>query len=198
MIGLVSYFSDLASDLDEYKPYFAAGSLTLAGGALVGPWESTRIIGLTTLAGMTWATAAHYIIHQKEKSLFSGVESFEWMQAICQSSIISALAGTILAALACIPCGKLPLKVTAKQLAPYFAVSPPLILLVSHIRSHRSAEKERTSHANHYQAYQTTFTKSTAQMFLGGTVLLSIAIVAARAGVINLGSPSKFLTTRSQ
>lgn len=205
MINLINSLTNFASNLEDSKPYFATASLTLAGGALVGPWEMTRIIGVTTLAGVICQTASTYIIRQKSKSVYSSVGPFEWMQAICQASPISALAGTILATLACIPCAKLPLKVTAKQLAPYLALSTALMLLVSHIRGQRSAEKKKSQLANVlnnakeercYLKYRNTFIKSTTQMFMGGTVLLSIAIVAARVGVINLSSPFKLLTIR--
>lgn len=206
MTSIYDYLSDWNLIHRTKLPYIGAAVLTLAGSALAGPWETTRIIGLVTLTGVTPHTVGRYIGLKKEGTYFPHTPSTvplpkQLLRKVYDSWPMSAVAGVALAALARISFAKLPFKVTAKQLAPHCGILLTFTLIVSHLFAYL-AEKDSLKNVdpapgNKLRAYNMTFEFSSFVMWAGGTVLLSIAIVAARAGLINLSSPFKFLTNRS-
>jgi hypothetical protein len=189
MVRLFNTLANWSIGFEHVGPYAAKASLILACNALVGRWESARIIGLTTLVGMVSAITCNYTVYYESIRVLNRAPVMREWTIICSASSVSAITGTILATLARMPCAKLPSKVTAKQLVPYLIISTALIPLVSHIRSRRSADDAVKNLSGckqkYYRRYCATFLNSVAQLLTSGTAVLSTGIVAARAGLIH-------------
>jgi hypothetical protein len=195
----------------QYKPLvFTAATATglatsLAIGAVLAPWEAVRIIGLTVLTGVGYGIANDMVACRDCIEYFTvghrydGTElrnrPLKTLNPTLNAIAWGAIAGAILALIARAPIPGLIVKITAAQLTPYLAISAAVTILVAHILS-RSAQKEMVANPHHkywgvplnlqagWEAYNT---RNSAGCAIGlGGLALSVAMVAARIGLIGL------------
>ena len=200
----------------SFKPLvkIAIKATLLATGAVFAPWESIRIIGLTILTGVGYGIANDMVAcrdcieyftvgHRYDgqelrnrpiKTLNPTLNAFVW--GMIATWHVCALAGTILACIARTPFPGLALKISAMQLAPYLAIGAALTIITGHVVS-RTSQKAMTKLP--YFKYQGVPLKLqpgweacnmrnlTGYSALAlGALALSVAMVAARIGLIGL------------
>jgi len=197
----------------RYRPlvHTAAAATGLAVAAVLSPWEAIRIIGMTVLTGVSYGiandmvacrdcieyfTVGHFydgkrLTHRPLNTLNPNLNAIAW--GAIATWHVCAIAGAFFAVFARAAQPGLVLKITAIQLSPFLAIGAAVALLVSHVRS-RTAQKEMA--ANPYEKFFGVPLKlqagweachvrnSTGYAAIGiGGIILSIAIIAARAGL---------------
>jgi len=192
----------------------AAAATGLAVAAVLSPREAVRIVGMTVLTGVGYGVASDMIAcrdcieyftvghfydernleHRPLNTLNPTLNALAW--GAIATWHVCAIAGAFFALLARTPLPGLALKITAAQLAPYLAIGAAITLLVSHVRS-RMAQKEMAANSHHkysgvplnlqagWEACNTRNMTGYASIGVGGTIL-SIAMIAARAGLFIL------------
>ena len=200
----------------RYRPlvHVAAAATGLAIAAVIAPWEAVRIVGMTVLTGVGYGvandmvacrdcieyfTVGHFYDEQNLRyrplnTLNPSLNALAW--GAIATWHVCAIAGAFFALLARTPLPGLALKITAVQLAPYLAIGAAVALLVSHVRS-RMAQKEMADNPHHkyfgvplelqsgWEACNTRNMTGYASIGIGGAIL-SIAMIAARAGLFVL------------
>ena len=192
----------------------AAAATALAVAALLTPWETVRIIGMTVLNGIGYGIANDMIAcrdcieyftvghiydgknlrNRLLNTLNPNLNALAW--GMVATWHVCAIAGVCFALLARLPFRGLVLKITAVQLAPYLAIGTALALLASHVRS-RIAQKEMADDPHYkywgvplklqsgWEACNTRNTTGYTSIGIEGAIL-SIAMIAARAGLFVL------------
>lgn len=194
--------------------HVAAAATGLAVAAVIAPWEAVRIVGITVLTGVSYGvgndmvacrdcieyfTVGHF--YDKQNLRYRPLNSLNpTLNALAWGAIatwhVCAIAGAFFALLARTPIPGLALKITAVQLAPHLVIGAAVALILSHVRS-RVAQKNMAYNPHHkyfgvplelqsaWEACNTRNTTGYASIGIGGTIL-SIAIIAARAGLFVL------------
>ena len=192
----------------------AATATGLAAAALLAPWEALRIIGFTVLTGVTYGiindqlacrdcieyfTVGHFydgkeLTNRPLNTLDPTLNGIAW--GAIATWHVCALAGTFFALLSKIPFPGLALKITAAQLAPYLVIGAAVALIASHIMSRIAQDRMQENPRHKYEgvplalqhgweACNTRNSAGYASIQIGGAIL-SIAIIAARAGLFIL------------
>ena len=187
---------------------YAVGATGLAFVAVLIPWETGRIIGMTVLNGAVYGICNDMIACRDCIQYFTVGHSYDGkklqkrplntlnpnLNALVWGMIatwhVCVIAGAAFALLARIPFHGFARKITSAQLAPYLNISSAIALLVSHIRS-RIAEKKMNARPykkyacvplnlqSGWEACNVRNTTGYAFISSGGTVLL-LAIIAVR------------------
>lgn len=200
----------------RYRPlvYSACVATGVAVGAVFAPWEAVKIVGLTVLLGVSYGIANdliacrdcieyftvghHYdgteLRNRPIKTLNPNLNAIVW--GMVATWPVCAIAGSILALMARAPVPGLVLKISAVQLAPYLVIGAALTIIFAHVVS-RSAQKKMA--ANPHEKYfgvplnlqagweACNIRNSTGYAAVGILgIALSIAIIAARIGLIGL------------
>lgn len=171
----------------------------LSAGAVHAPWEATRIIGLTVLAGIgygianemisSYSCSQHFAVqHITDRSTLRNhpIENLHpSLNAMISGMLdywrISAITGIVFSIIARIPCTLFPArKITFSQLTPYLAIGIATTTLVMQISS-RVIQK-------HYDINQRIICRNRHAISYGilatGNILLGIALITARVGLI--------------
>lgn len=177
----------------EHKSLFykSATATTLAVGSLWTSWETTRIIGLTTLIGVShgvandlissWGCSKHFdkshipdrshLRNQPIQGLHSSLNAvvcgmFDYWR-------ISSALGIVLSAAARAPVFKVKIKAT--QITPYLVIGSAVITLVVQI-GNRILKKhvKKTCGIQHAASYG---------LLVTGNILLTAAILTTRIGI---------------
>lgn len=197
------------------KVVYVAGIATgLAVGAVLAPWEAVRIIGMTVLTGVTYGiandmfacrdcieyfTLGHFydgksLEHRPLNTLDPTLNAIAW--GAIATWHVCTIAGAFFAFIARTPFPGLALKITAAQLAPYLGIGAAISLLVAHVRSRLAQQAQLNDPYIKYEEVPFKFQagweacnvrNSTGYEAIGiGGLVLSVAMVAARAGLIGL------------
>ncbi|MBS0616364.1 MAG: hypothetical protein JSR58_07435 [Verrucomicrobia bacterium] len=199
---------------EQYKSmvYLAAFATGVAVTAVLSPWEATRIIGTTVLTGVSYGVANDMIACRDCIEYFTVGHQYDaqnlrnrplntlnpTLNAIAWGMIatwhVCAVAGVVLAAIARTPFPGMALKITAAQLAPVLIIGALATFVFAHISS-RIAQKKMQDHPHQkYWGVPTEFqagweacnirnSAGYSALAIGG-LLLSIGMVAVRAGVL--------------
>ena len=200
----------------RYRPLInaAAAATGLAVAAVIAPWEAVRIVGMTVLTGVGYGVANDMVacrdcieyftvghFYDKQSLRYRPLNTLNpILNALAWGAIatwhVCAIAGAFFAFVARTPLPGLALKITAVQLAPYLVIGAAVALLVSHVRS-RMAQKEMANNPYYkyfgvplklqsgWEACNIRNMTGYASIGIGGTIL-SIAMIAARAGLFVL------------
>ena len=200
----------------KYRPlvYTAATATAIATTAVFIPCEAVQIIGMTILTGLGYGVtndiiACHDCIEYFTIGHFYDGKNLNSrplntlnpiLNALAWGSIatwhVCAIAGTFFAILARTSFPGLTLKITAVQLTPYLAMGAAVTLFLSHVRS-RMAQKEMIDHPKEKypgvpMELQSGWEACNIRNLTGyncleiGASILSIAMIAARAGLFIL------------
>lgn len=202
---MITSFRDCISRIDiapEHKPllYKASAATALAAGALYTPWETTKIIGSTVLAGIgygiandmiaSWGCSNHF--DKKHISDSSNLRShpIQGLHASLNAVIsgmfdywrVSAIAGAVFAVIARAPLSIFKVKIQATQITPYLAIEATLATLVIQIstrilQKHHDTPKKTACSIQHAASYGTLAL---------GNILLATAILTTRVGWFRL------------
>lgn len=196
---------------DKYKclVYTAGGATLAAAIALLTPWEPVKIVGLTVLTGVSYGIANDMFACRDCIEYFTVGHRYDGqklrnrplntldptLNAIAWGSIatwpVCALAGVLFAFLARVPFPGLTKKITTAKLAPVLAVGILAILTIAHYRA-RTCKLDSTRFeyegvpGNLQDGWHACNTRNlTGYLSLvAGGALLSIGIIASRAGLI--------------
>lgn len=204
----------LINETHQQVLYAAMTATSLAAAALLAPIEAIRIIGMTVLTGVGYGiandmigcrdcieyfTLGHFydelnLENRPLNTLNPTLNAFAW--GMIASWRVSLIAGAALALIARLSFFGLPLKITAVQLAPYLFIGAALIIILAHVLSRWAASKmAEEPHLKYpgvpldlqagWEACVVRNTTGYAALGIGSTIL-SIAIIAARMGLIPL------------
>lgn len=194
---MITSFRDFISHIDivpEHKPLFykASAATALAAGSLYTPWETTKIIGSTVLAGIgygiandmisSWGCSKHFDkdhisdpshlrnqpiqgLHSSLNAVISGM--FDYWR-------VSSIAGIILAIAARAPLSIFKVKIKATQITPYSVIGSILVTLVVQIGA-RVFKKYSKAACNFQHA-------ASYGILVPGNMLLTAAILTTRIG----------------
>ncbi len=190
-----------------------ATSLAVVGAFFI-PFEAIKIVSATVLTAAAYGiandmiacrdcieyfTVGHFYDRRELESrplntLNPNLNALAW--GLIATWHVAYIAGVFLAVVARIPFPKLSNKISSAQLAPYLAISATITLIVSHVIS-RKAQKamEENPYLKYsrvpielqsgWEACNTRNLTGYLAIALGG-IVLSVAIIAARVGLINL------------
>jgi len=194
------------------KPFLslAIGATGAAVAAVLSPWESAKIIGMTVLTGVGYGITNDMVACRDCSEYFTlghmygGTRVLNTsnpnLNALAWGTIatwhVCAIAGSVFSFMARAPFPGLSQKVQATQLAPYMAAGAVAALCISHVKS-RLAQKEMEQRPYHkyfavplnlqsgWEACKIRNLTGYVSLAVGG-VVLSVGIVAARTGQFSL------------
>ncbi len=192
----------------------AATAAGIAATALLAPWEVVRIIGMTVLMGMSYGIANDMIACRDCIEYFTVGHFYDGkkldyrplntlnpnLNAIAWGAIatwhVCAIAGAFFSLLARTPLPFLAIKITALQLSPYLAIGSVITMLVSHVLSRKAQQKMAINPHEKYPGVPLDLQAGweacnvrnlSGYLSLGvGGIVCSVAMIAARAGLIVL------------
>ncbi len=178
------------------------------------PWEPIKIVSMTVLTSIAYGitndmiacrdcieyfTVGHIydgknLKYRPLNTLDPNLNALIW--GALATWHVACIAGVFLAVVARIPFPKLSRKISAAELAPSLSISAALTLITSHVMSRRAQRAMEENPCKKYRnvpiELQSGWEACNIRNGIGylalalGGIVLSVAIIAARAGLINL------------
>ena len=207
-----SYFT-IVNPKYKLPVYTAAAATGLAIGAVLAPWESIRIIGLTILTGVSYKIANDMIAYRDcieyftvghkydgtelrkrpLKTLNPSLNAIAWGIATWPAW---GIAGSFWALISRMPFPGLSVKITTSQLTPYLLSGAAITVVAAHILSRsaqkKMAEKPQLKYPEVPLDFQARWEACNVRNLTGSNVIkiggiaLSVTILVARIGLITL------------